>query len=911
MKKLTCIIAGMAISFNSFSQLSSNGLHFDGGTQQVATVSNYYNTIGTGNFTVEAWIRDEAVNPGFPTEEPILDNRENSPGPDYGFRFAINDGRPVFFAGSGGSGIGGADLRDGICHHVAMTRNSGTIYFYVDGQLNGSTSNNSSINSNAPVLCIGGKDNWMGGVWSFNGLIKEIRIWNSARSQSEIQNNMNTVLNGAANPNLVGYWRCNDVGSQVITDYSSQQNHATLGVSINVESSDPTPAAGCPTCTLPSGNISAGGPITFCSGSSVTFTATTGAGLSYLWRKNGVVISGATQSTYTANSSGNYLCVITNSCGSIASNILTVTVQTVPSITISATSTVVCTGGYVHISSNATAGSAYQWKLNGAVITGATSSSYNATVIGNYTCTASNACGNMVSNTITVTTGTPPPATITAAGDTTFCNGKSVVLNANTGTNYLYNWLKDGNYISAYTASYTTAQTGNYQVQISIAYSGCSTTSSGIQVTVTPSTTPANLTPPGPIVNCGGGNVVLNANTGTGLTYKWKNYGLVISGATSSAYTAAANGDFTVEITNSSGCLSVSTDVLVTLAPPVATIGSSGNTTFCSGNSVWLSTSWQPELTRQWKLNGSIIPGATNSTWSAAIGGSYTAMVTNACGSSTSSPLIVTVNPLPSATITPAGPTTFCSGGSVVLNAQAGANKIYQWKKGANLISGATLSSYTATTGGNYRVIVTNTVTGCSKTTNSATVVTVNALPAATITPQGPTTFCAGGSVVLQANTGAGLTCKWKKGSSFISGATLSNYTATIAGNYRVQVTNSSGCSKTSALVAVSVPCKEAETILSENVFDVKVFPNPSSGDFVFKISNAANEKISISVYDMLGKLILSESITNSQFTIRNPKLVPGVYSAEIIYGKNPDGFANSSGQAVQVKKILKLVKTR
>ncbi|HKR07092.1 MAG TPA: SBBP repeat-containing protein, partial [Bacteroidia bacterium] len=226
---------------------------------------------------------------------------------------------------------------------------------------------------------------------------------------------------------------------------------------------------------------------------------------------------------------------------------------------------------------------------------------------------------------------------------------------------------------------------------------------------------------------------------------------------------------------------------------------------------------------------------------------------------------------LPSALITPAGSTTFCSGGSVVLNAPTGANKSYQWKKGANIIPGATLSSYTATAGGNYRVIVTNTVTGCSKTTTSPTTVTVNPVPPATITPQGPTTFCAGGSVLLKGNYGAGFTYQWKKGGNDISGATAKDYTATIAGTYKIKVTNSYGCAKLSTGVTVTVPCRENESVKTgdgESAFDVKVFPNPSSGDFVFEISNVANEKISINIYDNIGKIVLSETVSTSEFTI-------------------------------------------
>lgn len=213
--------------------------------------------------------------------------------------------------------------------------------------------------------------------------------------------------------------------------------------------------------------------------------------------------------------------------------------------------------------------------------------------------------------------------------------------------------------------------------------------------------------------------------------------------------------------------------------------------------------------------------------------------------------LTVTVNSLPAATITPAGPTTFCSGGSVVLNASGGANRSYQWVKGNANIAGATLSSYTATTGGSYKVVVTNTTTGCSKT-SSVTSVTSNPLPAATIAPQGPTTFCLGDSVVLQANTGVGLTYKWKKGANYISGATLSAYTAKTQASYKVEVTNSNSCSKTSAGVQVTVPCKAEEAVITDQ--SISVYPNPASSvvnidvttdeDFRIEITNAAGEKM-------------------------------------------------------------------
>ena len=73
--------------------------------------------------------------------------------------------------------------------------------------------------------------------------------------------------------------------------------------------------------------------------------------------------------------------------------------------------------------------------------------------------------------------------------------------------------------------------------------------------------------------------------------------------------------------------------------------------------------------------------------------------------------------PVPAASITALGATTICSGSSVTLSANTGTGLTYQWKKGNANIAGATASTYTATTAGGYKVVITN-ANGCSKTSN-------------------------------------------------------------------------------------------------------------------------------------------------------------------------------------------------
>ncbi|MBK8847002.1 MAG: T9SS type A sorting domain-containing protein [Bacteroidetes bacterium] len=242
-----------------------------------------------------------------------------------------------------------------------------------------------------------------------------------------------------------------------------------------------------------------------------------------------------------------------------------------------------------------------------------------------------------------------------------------------------------------------------------------------------------------------------------------------------------------------------------------------------------------------------------------------------------SNELSITVNALPTNTITPAGPTTFCSGGSVVLNATVAANRSYQWQKGSAPIAAATLPSYTATAGGSYKVIITNTITGCSKATSTATVVTVNALPTATITPLGPISFCAGDSVILQANAGTGLTYKWKKGANYIAGATLQNYAAKTGGTYRVEVTNINGCTKSSAGVAITVPCKEGAFALTNEVFNFSAFPNPANEELNIEI--AWDEIFEIEIVNTLGETVIK---THNQSNIDLSDLARGIYYIKV-----------------------------
>jgi hypothetical protein len=168
--------------------------------------------------------------------------------------------------------------------------------------------------------------------------------------------------------------------------------------------------------------------------------------------------------------------------------------------------------------------------------------------------------------------------------------------------------------------------------------------------------------------------------------------------------------------------------------------------------------------------------------------------------------------PLATPTITPGGPTTFCSGGSVTLNSSSATGN--QWSLNGNPIGGATSQAYVASASGNYTVVVTNSATGCSSAASAAAAVTVNPIPATpTITPGGPTTFCVGGSVTLTSSSASGN--QWYLNGNPIGGATNQAYLAAASGSYTVVVTSAGCASAPSASTAVVVNPAPATPIIT------------------------------------------------------------------------------------------------
>ena len=311
---------------------------------------------------------------------------------------------------------------------------------------------------------------------------------------------------------------------------------------------------------------------------------------------------------------------------------------------------------------------------------------------------------------------------------------------------------------------------------------------------------------------CQGGNVILNTSaTGTGLTYLWTAPAGAASGVTNASYTASVSGVYTVKVTNNQGGTATSSTTVIVNPLPTATItippGSS--TSFCPSGNVTLNAS--PGTSYQWNYNRSAMNGTNSASYNTSTAGSYSVTVTNSYGcSATSAITTITVYSLPYATITPTGSPSICQGTNLVLNANAGNTGVglnYLWNVPAGATTGVTSTSYIASEAGNYSVTVSSNYQCGAAVTSPITTLNLKPVPTAVITTTTPTTFCAGGSVILSASTstGTGLTYLWNVPLGATTGVTSANYNATIAGAYTVTVSSSDGCSATSMATSVIV----------------------------------------------------------------------------------------------------------
>ncbi len=450
-------------------------------------------------------------------------------------------------------------------------------------------------------------------------------------------------------------------------------NAATLTV-------NPDPVAPSITAQPASQTINAGQTATF----SVTATGT--APLSYQWQKNSAAISGATSSSYTtpaetaSDNGAQFSVVVSNSAGTVTSNAAILTVNAPPAVTAQPVNQTVAVGqtATFSVTATGTAPLSYQWRKNGANISGATASAYTTPATAStdngaqFSVVISNAAGSVTSNTATLTVNVPPSIT-TQPSSVTITAGQTATFSVTaTGTAPLtYQWKKNGTSISGATsASYTTpAETtadNGAQFTVVVSNSVGNVTSNAATLTVNPAPVAPSITTQPSNVTITSGQTATFSVTATGtapLSYQWSQNGTAISGATSSSYTtpaettSASGAQFTVVVSNSVGSVTSNAATLTVnpapVAPSITTQPSSVTITAGQTATFSVTATGTAPLTYQWQKNGAAISGATAASYTtpaettADNGAQFTVVVSNSVGNVTSNAATLTVNPAP------------------------------------------------------------------------------------------------------------------------------------------------------------------------------------------------------------------------------------------------------------------------
>tara|TARA_R110001592_G_scaffold68626_2_gene210368 strand:+ start:63397 stop:64800 length:1404 start_codon:yes stop_codon:yes gene_type:complete len=184
------------LSLSAQAQIVQNALSFDGTNDYVDCGNNASVQITGNQITLEAWI--------FPTswksliwQGNIIAKEQNGFGNDNGYMLrAGNNGSLNLTLGSGSwSELISATntLSLNTWQHVAGTYDGSYLRLYVNGNVVDSMAANINISNSSSTLFIG--DNGSG-ARHFPGTVDEVRIWNIARTRSEIQARMNDELCG-------------------------------------------------------------------------------------------------------------------------------------------------------------------------------------------------------------------------------------------------------------------------------------------------------------------------------------------------------------------------------------------------------------------------------------------------------------------------------------------------------------------------------------------------------------------------------------------------------------------------------------------------------------------------------------------------------------------------------------------
>ncbi len=198
-------------------KFAGNALNFDGIDDYVEIADDNSLDFIT-NYTIETWIKPESFSwiAGIVTKYHTAGSN--------GYLLRLHSDSPYtglcFDEMYTSTGI----LEQDKWYHIAAVNDNGTRKLYLNGELQVLTGTPISVQSNSDPVCFG--VDFLASGRFFNGDMDEVRIWNIARTQVEIRENMHLTLSGQET-GLISYWQFNE-GSGTLASDALNRNNGTL-----------------------------------------------------------------------------------------------------------------------------------------------------------------------------------------------------------------------------------------------------------------------------------------------------------------------------------------------------------------------------------------------------------------------------------------------------------------------------------------------------------------------------------------------------------------------------------------------------------------------------------------------------------------------------------------------------------
>ena len=418
------------------------------------------------------------------------------------------------------------------------------------------------------------------------------------------------------------------------------------------------------------------------------------------------------------------------------------------------------------------------------------------------------ACGIVVAGlTAKSVTVKPMPDAIATPTLQTVCSNSPmnvVLTSCVAGTTYTWNGSNgtsgNGNISATLVNAICPSATLTYTITPTAA--GCIGATTTTQITVVPVPTSTFIVNPTSVCSGQNATITYNGSACAGALFTWGFSGAtIISGSGQGPYQVTWNTIGTQIVTlqvTQGNCLSAVTSVNVTVTLGAIVLINPSPASICLGQNILLTAS-----------------GATNYTWSPAIGlsvttgsivtaspiitSTYSIVGTSANGCSNSTTVVVTVNPFPSVNINPIF-ASICLGQNVVLNANGAVSYVWSPSATLNNSTGTTVTA-SPTVSTTYTIVGTSGV-GCSVQTTVA--VSVLPLPILIILPLN-STICAGAFVNINASGAS--TYLWSPAAG-LSNSTNANViaTPTLTTTYTIIGTSTNNCSAINTTVVTVNP---------------------------------------------------------------------------------------------------------